>query len=180
MLTYSTPSIITEFQSSEYETDVSILRARRHGYDDTIHVVKYLLDEVDKTQSAEKRTELAIKMFAAINANPSILIYEPCFRDCVMQKMKELEDELDNRVSTFKQSKYLEALTIFRQSVGDHIAHSQIRNEIDNYLRNIARSLSIYAGWAAAEKLRTEFAFLRAALERIRDHPDYVIVGGDY
>jgi hypothetical protein len=180
MRTYSTPSIITEFQSSEYETDVSILRARRHGYDDTIYVVKYLLDETDRTRSVEERTELAIKMFAAINANPSILIYEPTFRECVIQKMKSLEDELDNRMNTFKGSKYIEALTIFRQSVGDHISHSQIRSEIDNHLRNIARSLGNYAGWAAAEKLRTEFAFIRATMERIQGHPDYVIVEGSY
>jgi hypothetical protein len=119
-------------------------------------------------------------MFAAINANPSILIYEPTFRESVMRKMKELEEELDNRMNTFKQSKYLEALTIFRQSVGDHITHSQIRNKVDNHLRSIAQSLGEYAGWASAEKLRTEFAFIRATLERIRDHPDYVIVGSDY
>jgi hypothetical protein len=177
MLTYSTPFHADELQS---ETDVSILRARRHGYDDTIYVVKYLLDEADKTRSVEDRTELAIKMFAAVNANPSILIYEPSFRECVTQKMLELEQYVNQRQQNMKQSKYIEALMIFRQSVGEHIHHSKMRGQIDNNLREIARSLGEYAGWADAEKLRTEFAFTRATLERIKSHPDYTIVAGDY
>ena len=173
MLTYSTPSI-------QSETDVSILRSRSHGYDDTIHIVKYLLDELDRTRSVEQRTELAIKLFATLNANPSILIYEPSFRECAIQKMIELEQYIDLRLQNMKQSKYVEALMIFRQSVGDHIHHSQVRGEIDTHLRAIAQALGKYASWADAEKLRTEFAFLRATLDRIRNHPDYVIVGGDY
>ena len=178
MLTYSTPFHAAELQPSE--TDVSILRARRHGYDNTIYIVKYLLDEVDRTRSVEDRTELAIKMFAAVNANPSILIYEATFRECITQKMLELEQYINQRLQNMKESKYIEALMIFRQSVGDHIHHSQMRGQIDNHLRSIARSLGEYAGWADAEKLRTEFAFLRATLDRIKGHPDYVIVGGDY
>ncbi len=174
MITIST----TPIQNTYDETDVSMLRGRRYGYDNTIHVVKYLLDEIDRVNSEEERTTLAIKLFAAINANPSILIYEPSFRNSVATKMAELENYIEQRVNNLKRSKYIEALQIFRQSVGEHIYNAKTRTEIYMHIREIAKSLTEYTSWAGADKLRTEFAFLKDTLARIQKHPDYVILDG--
>jgi hypothetical protein len=174
MLTFSTNTIQTTYE----ETDVSILRARRHGYDNTVYVVKYLFDELDRIHDEEERMTCTIKIFAAVNANPSMLIYEPGFRNSVVAKMTELENYLEQRANNLKRSKYIEALQIFRQSVGEHIYSAKTRSEIYTHIREIAKTLTEYTTLSDADKLRTEFAFLRATLNRIRGHPDYVIVEG--
>jgi hypothetical protein len=174
MLTFSTNSIQTTYD----ETDVSILRARRHGYDNTVHVVKYLFDELDRIHDEEERMACTIKIFAAVNANPSMLIYEPGFRNSVVAKMTELENYLEVCANNLKRSKYIEALQIFRQSVGEHIYSAKTRTKIYMHIREIAKTLTEYATLPGAEKLRTEFAFLKDILQRIQSHPDYVIVEG--
>jgi hypothetical protein len=155
-------------------TDVGIIRARRHGYDNAVYIVKYLLDEMNTAQFEDERAEIATKMFQVINKNPNLLIYEPKFRNIIVDKMIELDKHIDSRVEKYKKSKYNDAMEMLNLSVAVNIRNSKTRELITAKIQEINVALKDYENWAPGDKMKAEFSTLRNTLKTIKHHPDYV------
>ena len=154
--------------------DAGITRARKHGYDSTVHIVQYLLNELENAQYEDERAEIATKMFKVINNSPNLLIYEPNFRNIIINKMQELDKHIDSRIQKFQKSKYEEALQILKLSVSVNIRNSKTRQVIAKKLEEINTALKEYETWAPGAEMKNEFTILRNTLKTIKQHPAYV------
>ena len=163
----------SDSDESKTTVDTSIMRARRHGYDNTVHIVQYLLTELDRAQYEDERAEIATKMFQVINKNPNILIYEPKFRNIIVDKMQELDKHIDARIQKFQKSKYEEALQVLKLSVSVNIRNSKTRQTIAKKIEEINSALKDYEMWAPGTQMKNEFSILRDTLRTIKYHPDY-------
>lgn len=154
--------------------DVGIIRARRHGYDNTVHIVQYLLAELENAQFEDERAEIATKMFKVINKNPNLLIYEPKFRNVIVSKMQELDKHIDARIQKYQKSKYEEALQVLKLSLSVNIRNSKTRQTIAKKIEEINVALKEYETWAPGAEMKNEFTILRNTLRTIKLHPEYV------
>ena len=164
----------SDSDESKTTVDTSIMRARRHGYDNTVHIVQYLLTELDRAQYEDERAEIATKMFQVINKNPNILIYEPKFRNIIVDKMQELDKHIDARIQKFQKSKYEEALQVLKFSISVNIRNSKTRQTIAKKIEEIDNALKEYETWAPGTLMKNEFSILRDTLRTIKNHPDYI------
>lgn len=166
---------ITPSHSPVVQTDNGLIRARVNGYDNTIFVVRYLLNESDAATCSEDRLQIAEKVFEILNKNPSILIYEPKFRATVIKKMDELNDTITKRTDGFIKAEYNKAIHIMKLSMKLHITHSKIRTKIYDHLDSINTELSDYNHWLKSSTLKTNFHTLTKTLQSIKSHPHYVV-----
>lgn len=157
--------------------DTGIMRARRHGYDNTVHIVQYLLNELNTAQFEDERAEIATKMFQVINKSPNLLIYEPKFRSVIINKMQELDKHIDARMHKFQKSKYNEAMDLLKLSVSVNIRNSKTRQTIAKKIEEINTALKEYETWAPGAEMKNQFSILRDTLRTIKQHPDYVESG---
>jgi hypothetical protein len=112
-------------------------------------------------------------MFQVINKNPNILIYEPKFRNIIVDKMQELDRHIDARIQKYQKSKYEEALQILKLSISVNIRNSKTRQMISKKIEEINSALKEYETWAPATQMKSEFSVLRDTLRTIKHHPDY-------
>jgi hypothetical protein len=154
--------------------DTGIMRARRYGYDNTVYVIRYLLDEMNNAQYEDERAEIATKMFQVINKTPNLLIYEPKFRNIIIDKMIELDKHIDARIEKYNKSKYEDAIKMLNLSVSVNIRNSHTRNLINAKIQEIEAALKDYEAWVPGTKMKNEFTTLRNTLSSIKKHPHYV------
>jgi hypothetical protein len=152
----------------------TVLRARARGYDDTVILVKYLLDQSENSQNSEDRVDIANRTFELLIKNPKILIYEPKFRDAVVTKMKEFDAILNKREDGFKNAQYGKAIDMMKLSMMAHITNSKMRNRIYEHLNDITKILNEYNKWSKNSTLRKTFDTLTNTLEIIKTHPNYM------
>lgn len=151
-----------------------LTRARNHGYDDTLFVMKYLIDESDSTKKSEDKVRFAEKMFGILIKNPNILIYEPKFRASVVNKMKEFDELIKTRVDNFHKAEYDKAIKMMKLSMMSHVKNTDMLYKIYNHLNAVSNILNEYKGWAKNSTLKLSFDTLTAILESIKKHPNYV------
>lgn len=155
--------------------DAGLERARTGGYDSTIYVVKYLLEECNNSTNPEERIDIASKMFDILNKNPKILIYEPKFRGAVMDKINEVDNLIKNRKDTFSKAEYYKAIEMMKLSMRVHINNTTMRNKIYEHLSGINNILNDYASWVNNSTLKKNVLTLNDTLKTIKTHPDYVL-----
>jgi hypothetical protein len=160
--------------SPRSNNDNGITRARHHGYDDTIFVTRYILDQIENCKYEDEKVQLAEKMFEILNKNPNILIYEPKFRNAVLSKIQEVENHLNNRVTKYQAAKYQDAIKLMKLSMRAHVRNSTMRDNIYKHLDNVSSILKEYEGWAVGTALKAQVLELNNTLKTIKTHPSYV------
>jgi hypothetical protein len=161
----STPS--TPFQDG-------LTRARNNGYDDTIFVARYLLDQCDKALFEDERSNIVTKMFEILNDKPTILVYEPKFRSIVESKMNEFNQHLITRSKKYNNAEYHKAIKMMKLSMRFNVRNSDMRRKIYQHLDEIDNTLNSYEGWAAGTALKNQINTLNNTLNSIKKHPSYV------
>jgi hypothetical protein len=156
--------------------DKGLERARSEGYDSTIYIVKYLLEECENSKNPEDRIEIASKMFDILNKNPKILIYEPKFRNAVIDKLNEAEELIKRRKDAFNKAEYAKAIDMMKLSMRVHISNSKMRNKIYAHLGAINTILSDYAVWINSDTLKNNINNLKNTLKITETHPNYINV----
>jgi hypothetical protein len=137
-------------------TDIGITRARENGYDNAVYVIRYLLDEFDSAKYEDQRTEIALKMFKYLNANPSILIYEPQFCESVLAKIDDINNVITTKEEMFKKADYSKAIKMMKMSMLMNVRNSQMRTDIYKHLNEISSILDSYSNWSQRTELRSE------------------------
>ena len=154
--------------------DKGLERARSEGYDSTIYIVKYLLEECNNSTNPEDRIEITSKIFDILNKNPKILIYEPKFRNAVINKLNEAEELIKRRKDTFNKTEYAKAIDMMKLSMRVNISNSKMRNNIYSHLCAINTILSDYAVWMNSDTIKNNINSLSNTLKLTEMHPDYI------
>jgi hypothetical protein len=141
--------------------DIGIIRAREKGYDNAIYVIRYLLDDFNSTKFEDEKTNIALKIFKFLNANPTILQYEPQLYDSVIQKINDIDNKIYNKQLMFKNAKYSKAIKMMKVSMLINIHNHNMRKDIYNHLDQISTILKDYSIWSKRTELRSEMNTLR-------------------
>jgi hypothetical protein len=148
-------------------------RARQFGYDNSVHIIKYLLNECKNTNFEDGKTAVAEKLFLFINQNPNILIYESEFREVVINKMNEFEKYIDIQNRAYDCARFDEVIPMMKKAIFLNVRHSQLRDEALLNLNKVAVTLNSYSKWNKRTSLLREFNTLKAKLDEIKNHPCY-------
>lgn len=143
-------------------------------YMGTKNYIRMMLLRSQATSNPEDNTAITTKIFEHLVAHPTILIYEPRFRETVIGKIKEFE----NTIFTQTRSPELQELeeTFWKLKSNSHslIQHSQIRNKINSYLTDILQMYQEYRSYLHRPELVDIIALLKQILLDIQKHPKYV------
>ncbi len=148
-------------------------RARHFGYENSVHIIKYLLNECKNANFEDGRTEVAEKLFRFINDNPNILIYEPEFRSVVIDKMNEFEKHIQIQNRAFNSARFDEVIPMMKKAIFLNVRHSELRTEALLNLNKVAVTLNAYTKWNKRTSLIREFEDLKRKLDEIKAHPCY-------
>jgi len=143
-------------------------------YMGTKHYIRMMLQRSQASSNPEDNTTITVKIFEHLVAHPTILIYEPRFREVVVGKIKEFE----NTIATQTRSPELQELeeTFWKLKSNSHslIQHSQIRNKINSHLTDILQMYQEYRSYLHRPELVDIIALLKQILLDIQKHPKYV------
>jgi hypothetical protein len=142
--------------SDSTNTTNNIIRAREKGYDNAVYVINYLLDECNNADFEDERTEIAMKMFQYINANPTILSYEPVLCKAVMKKITGLIEHINQKTEMYKKAEYNKAIQMMKLSMRLNVRNSKMRDNIYKHLDDISSILADYSHWSKRSQLKTE------------------------
>ncbi len=148
-------------------------RARKFGYENSVHIIKYLLNECKNTNFEDGRSAVAEQLFRLINENPNILIYEPEFRDVVVKKMNEFQKHIEIQNKAFDCARFDEVISMMRKAIFLNVRHSQHRVDALCNLNKVAVTLNAYSKWNKRTSLLREFNTLKEKLDDIKNHPCY-------
>jgi hypothetical protein len=137
-------------------TDNSIIRARKQGYDNALYVIRYLLDQIQESKFEDERAKIAIKMFKYINNNPNVLIYEPNFCNMVMTKINEFNSQITKKTEMFNKADYDKAIKMMKVSMRVNVHNSHTRSAIYKHLDEINSLLNDYNSVSYYEQLQKE------------------------
>jgi hypothetical protein len=151
-----------------------LTRARQNGYDDTIFITRYLLNQCENAKYEDERTKIAEQLFDVLNKNPNILIFEPKFRTIVQEKAKEFEEHLTSRVNTYKKIEYQKALKMLMVSMRKNVRNSTLREKIYKHIAEIDNILADYDDWVVGKSLKSKINQLNNTLQTIKNHPSYI------
>ncbi len=148
-------------------------RARQFGYENSVHIIKYLLNECKNANFEDGKTAVAEKLFRFINENPSILIYEPEFRSVVIDKMNEFQKHIEIQNRAFNSARFDEVIPMMKKAIFLNVRHSQLSSEALLNLNKVAVTLNAYTKWNKRTSLIREFSILKENLDEIKNHPCY-------
>lgn len=145
--------------SSDSDTELpqvenKIEKARRLGYDHTIHITRYLLSQIEKMDYEDQRCDIAEQLFDVLSENPIVFTYEPAIKAAIQNKIKELNEHIDKRNQNFKNARYNAAITLMKISMRSNINNSKMRSKIYKHLDGISSVLDQYKDWAKGDNLK--------------------------
>ncbi len=154
--------------------DKGMIRAAKSGYDSTIHIIRFLLGEMNNSKSEDQRCEIAEKIFDILHKNPNILIYEPNFRIAVVNKLNEVQDIINKRSNNFEIEKQQRIIRMMSLSIRTNVRNLVMRQKIYKHLMKINNILKDYEEWSYGKSLKTKINCLNNTLELIKNNPNYV------
>lgn len=164
----------TSTSSVNHQIDEGMLRAAKYGYDSTIHIIRFLINEMDNAKFEDQRCEIAEKIFDTLDKNPTILIYEPNFRNAVVNKLNEVQELIKKRSDTFEIGKQQYIIRLMSVSVRTNIRNSAMRQKIYKHLIKINNILKDYKDWTYGKNLNSKISNLNNTLNSIKNNPNYI------
>ena len=160
--------------SVNHSIDEGMIRAAKYGYDSTIHIIRFLITEMDNAKFEDQRCEIAEKIFDILDKNPTILIYEPNFRNAVVNKLNEVQELIKKRSDTFEIGKQQHIIRLMSVSIRTNIRNSAMRQKIYKHLIKINNILKDYKDWTYGKNLNTKITNLNNTLNSIKNNPNYI------
>lgn len=145
----------------------------------TANVIRYLVDECNKAQFEDQRIQIVEKMFDHLIDNPAILMYEPKFRKSVINKMKEIETHINNRINLYNSAKYSKILSAIKSSMRLNVRNSVMREKLYKHFDDINSTLAEYEKWSVGESLLKQIGELYNTMESLKRSAYYVSDGED-
>lgn len=143
-------------------------------YMGTKHYIRMMLQRSQASSNPEDNTAITIKIFEHLVAHPTILIYEPRFREVVIGKIKEFEHTIATQTRSPELQELEETFWKLKSSSHSLIQHSQIRNKINSHLTDILQMYQEYRSYLHRPDLVDIIVLLKQILLDIQKHRDYV------
>jgi hypothetical protein len=167
---YSPP--ISPIPPTQSDYELSHPEEKKYMY--TVNIIRYLINECNNAEFEDQRIQTIEKILDHLNKNPSILIYEPKFRTSVINKMKEIETHINNRMCDFNNAKYNEILSAIRVSIRANVRNSVMRSALYTHFNGIKSILTEYESWSKGESLLAHINTFYGILDTIKKYPFYV------
>jgi hypothetical protein len=129
---------------------------------------------MDNAKFEDQRCEIAEKIFDILDKNPTILIYEPNFRNAVVNKLNEVQELIKKRSDTFEIGKQQHIIRLMSVSIRTNIRNSAMRQKIYKHLIKINNILKDYKDWTYGKNLNTKISNLNNTLNSIKKNPNYI------
>jgi hypothetical protein len=164
-------SVVTE---SAPTIDIKAKTKPEVAYYGTVVYLNHLMDLTTQVKSIVKKNQILLQMFTHLISNPTILIQVPFFRDSIINKIDEIEEQLIMRKNKTSAHKYTEMLDTMRRSLERRIRYSDKKRTIISRLNLLSDEIDNYNFWAESVECLAVMKTLRNVLEDIKDHPEYV------
>jgi hypothetical protein len=149
-------------------------RATKYGYDNDMIIIRYLLFRFENVKYEEERCKIAEKLFQYLINYPTILLYESSLMNIVLNKMDEFEEYIEARCKMYEREDYFRIIDNLGKSLHDCMTHSRMRSAINVKLAEIHDILHSYESWLPGRSLRRRMTNLRATIQSLTTHPNYV------
>ena len=171
--TYTNPHTYAP-KASDYVPLVVPSQDRFTEYMGTKHYIRMMLQRSQASSNPEDNTTITVKIFEHLVAHPTILIYEPRFREVVVGKIKEFENTIATQTRSPELQELEETFWTLKSNSHSLIQHSQIRNKINSHLTDILQIYQEYRSYLHRPELVDIIALLKQILLDIQKHPRYV------
>ena len=145
-----------------------------HEYQGSILYIRHLLESIESASVTEQKKKHLTKLLKHLICDPTILIYEPQFRQVVEGKLEDIEKQLRYHHLSFRSTQLLKRMKKMRQSILDNVSHSGIRTEMVQKMNEVTGLMITYQHWAKSDNLCDLVQTLRTLLQQLRLHPGYV------
>lgn len=134
-------------------------------------VLSYLLDRTNSIHNEDERSKATDELFRYINKHSKILINDPSFRQCVREKIVQLEMYVRQRRVNYSKARYPEALDILKKSMTAHIRHNSIRKEMLSKIDHMSGLLIEYQSWMREDSLIKTMRETMRIIDEIEGNP---------
>lgn len=145
-----------------------------HEYQGSILYIRHLLQSIESATVTEQKKKYLNKLLKHLICDPSILIYEPQFRQVVEGKLEDIEKQLRYHHLSFRSTQLLKRMKKMRQSILNNVSHSGIRMEMMQKMNEVTGLMITYQHWAKSDNLCDLVQTLRTLLQQLKLHPGYV------
>jgi hypothetical protein len=166
-------SVVIESVSRASPIDITAKIRPEAAYYGTIVYINHLLDLFAQVKSVVKKNQILLQMFTHLIANPTILIHVPFFRNSILGKIRDIEEQITARKNKMSATKYSETLETMRHSIGRRIRYSDRKHHIIGHLNILTDEIDNYNFWVESVECLAIMKTLRAVIEDIKDHPEY-------
>jgi hypothetical protein len=167
-------SVVVETAPRVSSIDIKAKTRPEAAYYGTVVYINHLLDLSAQMKSIVKKNQILLRMFSHLIANPTILIHVPFFRNSIMGKINEIEEQIIARKNKMSATKYSETLETMRRSLERRIKFSEKKRTIIGHLNLLSDEIDNYNFWVESVECLAVMKTLRAVIEDIKDHPEYV------
>jgi len=143
-------------------------------YMGTKHYIRMMLERSQSSFNPEDHTAISIHIFEHLVAHPTILIYEPRFRETIVSKMKEFENSIYTQTHSKEIKELEETFWNLKSKAYSVIQHSQLRNKINSHMTDLIQMYQEYLCYLNRSELVRIIATLKQILIDIKKHPKYV------
>ena len=155
--------------------DKGMILAAKRGYDSTIHIVRFLLDEIHSAKFENQRYDILGKMIEILNKNPSILIFLPNFRNVLISKISEAEEHIRLRFAGLQSEMEHATIQMIILTTEINLRNPIIRQKISEDLCKFNKALKEYEELESlSSELTVKINNLKMTLETIKNDPSYV------
>jgi hypothetical protein len=144
------------------------------AYYGTVVYLNHLMDLSVQIKSIVKKNQILLQMFTHLISNPTILIHVPFFRNSIVNKIDDIEEQLISRKNKMSAHKYTEMLDTMRRSLERRICHSDRKRTIISRINLLSDEIDNYNFWTESIECLAVIRTLRNVLEDIKDHSEYV------
>lgn len=156
-------------------TNIDLGDTRFTEYMGTKHYIRMMLQRTQASSNPEDNTTITIKIFEHLVAHPTILIYEPRFRETVIGKIKEFENTIFAQTHSPELQELEDTFWKLKSTAYSLIHHSQLRNKINSHLTDILQMYQEYRAYLHRPALTDIIVILKQILLDIQKHPKYVV-----
>jgi hypothetical protein len=133
------------------------------------------MDLSTQVKSIVKKNQILLQMFTHLISNPTILIQVPFFRNSIIKKIDEIEEQLLMRKNKMSVQKYTEMLDTMRRSLERRISYSDRKRTIIGRINLLSDEIDNYNFWVESVECLAVIKTIKTVLEDIKDHPEYVV-----
>lgn len=167
-------SVVIDSAPRVSSIDIKAKTRPEAAYYGTVVYINHLLDLSAQVKSVVKKNQILLRMFSHLIANPTILIHVPFFRNSILGKIEEIEEQIIARKNKMSATKYSETLETMRRSLERRIKFSEKKRTIIGHLNLLSDEIDNYNFWVESVECLAVMKTMRTVIEDIKDHPEYV------